>query len=113
MQLVNSAENTCISDFPFVAVEKQEGLDDTNGIVGLGPQSNQKASLLSRLKQSQKIDKAMISFDLGDALKGEDSFALIGGYDVSKVVDRKLYSFAIAGDLEYWSVETKTVKYGD
>ena len=53
----------------------------------------------------------MISFDLGDAEKNEDSFAMIGGLDLSNVVDKKIYSYPI-DDNEYWQIPMGGIKYG-
>lgn len=49
VQLVETEDN-CVSDLPFLAVEEEYGLNGSNGIVGLGPNSTYRASLLSRLK---------------------------------------------------------------
>lgn len=54
----------------------------------------------------------MISFDLGDTVLKEDSYALIGDVDLSLVADRKLYSYELANEA-YWSLKTKQIKYGD
>lgn len=78
----------------------------------MGPNATDRASLLARLKQNQKIDKAMISFDLGNAILQEESSALIGGFDLTLVADRLLYSYPLANQA-FWSVNTNQIKYGN
>lgn len=83
-----------------------------NGIVGLGPSQIMKSSLLVRLKQDAKIERTMISFDLGDDFLNEESYALFGGYDINKVKDKKLFTYPIKNDY-YWAIGAEQVKYGD
>jgi hypothetical protein len=59
-------EDSCISQFPFISIEKQSGLKNVNGILGLGPNQTDQNSFLKALKQNGKIDRAVVSFSLGD-----------------------------------------------
>lgn len=54
----------------------------------------------------------MISFSLGDTQTDEESLALIGGLDLSKVYNSKLYTYPISNQ-DYWSIDIKQIKYGD
>lgn len=54
----------------------------------------------------------MISFSLGDHLDQEDSFALIGGADLSQVANGELYSHPVANN-SWWSVDLKQIKFGN
>ena len=49
-----------------MAIEKHEGLSPTNGILGFGPRQEKKTSLLPMLKKAGKIERALVSFSLGD-----------------------------------------------
>jgi hypothetical protein len=71
----------------FLAIYLAKGIHkDTDGILGLSPmkdKSQNKASILLRMKQKGLIENAKISFSL--SLKG-DSFALFGGFDPKQIV---------------------------
>ena len=111
IQLVNQEKN-CISQFPFLAVQSQEGLSPAHGLLGFGPSNNNRDSLLLSLKWYGKIDRALIAFDLRDAAEKEQSSATIGDVDLSNVVDGKLHDLAVVNNT-WWAVDFENMKYGN
>ena len=97
----------CASDFNFMGITNQQGLDTADGILGLSPPtSNQGPSFVGSLKDQGIIDSTMISFYLTKSSTG--SKFSFGGYleDYIKPGSSLIWNsmVPVKGDYPYWQV---------
>ena len=100
----------------MVAVDKARlhvsDLVEWDGILGLSPSSSLGSdSFVLKMKQQGIIDTAAFGVYYGDDKYGSE--ITFGGVDTDRVPSIDNLTFTDLKDLNYWSVNITTIKYGD
>lgn len=123
-------DNTCIdqnktscTNFQFLALYQAEGLDDTDGILGLAVHPDKKRRNLNyvwQLKNQGIIDKALVSFSVSGPGGDEESYAQFGGINPDQIVGgvdglTKMKTMAYRPDwtesVKQWALEGQSLAY--
>jgi len=116
---------TACTDFQFLALYQAQGLDDTDGVLGLAVHPDAKRRNLNyvwQLKNSGMIDNALVSFSISGPNMDDQSYALFGGINPDQIVGGtsglvKMQTMAYRPDwtqsVKQWALEGQTLFYGD
>ena len=98
-----------------MAITSSIGLNPgIDGILGMGPADDNVPSFIRSLKEHNKIEKTLVSFNLG-VKQGDKtvtpSNVVFGGVDPNQFVG-DLYEYPIVTD-KWWAIELLRICYGD
>jgi hypothetical protein len=120
-------QNFCVKDFKFQVAVSAEGIEGSDGILGLSPKDFGTHSFIPSLKRAGLIDRMMISFDNAFS-KGsfkyyyhpdDLSYMIFGGVNETQIIGglKGLYNMPLAtSDLNtdrFWGVEGQGFLYGN
>ena len=106
----------CVPSFPFMAIEKQQGLNEgIDGILGLGPNHENGPSFLLALFYYNKINSTIVSFSLGyssqeDRVPKQESYMLFGGINHDQILGGHLHDFELVNN-KWWALKFTEFRY--
>lgn len=107
-----SNSNECVTDFQFFMISSQKGLDDVDGILGLGPNTGSNGpSLAYAMYQQQQWTEPKASFILGN--ETEPSYVTFGGDpDASTYIGNFVSQPLVKHYSTWWTMHMNNVKIG-
>ena len=118
------ANKTACTNFEFLALYQAQGLDDTDGVLGLAVHPDIKRRNLNyvwNLKNNGIIDRAIVSFSIAGPNMDDQSYAIFGGLDPNQIVGgvdalKKMSTTAYrpywTQSVKQWALEGKSITYG-
>lgn len=124
-QVCATKDASSCSSFDFLALYQAQGLDDTDGVLGLAVHPDKKKRNLNyvwNLKEKKVIDKAIVSFSTSGPNKEDPSYAIFGGINEAQIVGginglKKIQTYAYrpewTNSLKQWALEGQNLFYGE